>query len=67
MIKFYTFLVRYRLVILNSVLLFGIICITFVPEGLWLHGTGIWQGILLVGIMVNIREMMKQANEKKIE
>jgi len=64
MIKVYTFLTKYRLVILNSILLFAIICITFLPENWWIHGTGIWQGVLIVGIMVNIRELLKQAKEK---
>ncbi len=67
MIKVYTFLTKYRLVILNSVLLFAIICITFLPDTMWLHGTGFWQGVLTVGIMTNIADAIRKAKDQKEE
>jgi len=67
MTKVYIFLTKYKLVILNCVLLFAIICITFLPETMWIHGTGFWQGVITVGIMTNIAEAIKRVKDQKNE
>ncbi len=59
----FIFLTKYKLVILNCLMLFGIICITFLPENYWMHGNGFWQGVITVGLMINIRETIKQIKE----
>ena len=58
--KLNDFYCKYRLLIFNIFMFFGLICIFIVPKTYWIHDNGFWVGFSSVVMLYNIVEIIKR-------
>jgi len=59
------FYCKYRLVIANTIMFFGLICIFIVPDTYWIHGDGFWQGLIAGILIADAFEIIKRVKQRK--